>query len=148
MDTLSNFIGGRYVPFDPDATYPIVSPVDGAFTARVHEADEALVDEAVMAAHRALTGPWRDLTQPQRSDLLNAVAAGISERFDDFVEAEMADTGQPRHVMEKAFVYGIALLSKWIGQDRFPQGIYSWPPKLPEDMKPTVAAVHDCDDDV
>ena len=104
MDTLSNFIGGRYVPFDPDATYPIVSPVDGAFTARVHEADEALVDEAVMAAHRALTGPWRDLTQPQRSDLLNAVAAGISERFDDFVEAEMADTGQPRHVMEKAFV--------------------------------------------
>ena len=70
----------------------------------MHEADEALVDEAVMAAHRALTGPWRDLTQPQRSDLLNAVAAGISERFDDFVEAEMADTGQPRHVMEKAFV--------------------------------------------
>ena len=36
--------------------------------------------------------------------MLQQVAAEIRRRFDEFVEAEMADTGQPRHVMEKAFV--------------------------------------------
>ena len=30
-----------------------------------------------------------------RCDLLNAVAAGIEKRFDDFLGAEMADTGKP-----------------------------------------------------
>ena len=42
------------------------------------------------------------------------------------------------YVLEKAFVYGIVALSKWLGEGRFPQGVYgSWPPKLPADFLPT-----------
>lgn len=86
------------------ASYTIASPVDGRPTATVHEATEAQVDAAVQAARAALRGPWRDLTPADRSELLHAVADGITARFDEFVLAEMTDTGQPRHVMEKAFV--------------------------------------------
>lgn len=38
------------------------------------------------------------------------------------------------YVMEKTFVYGIVALSKWLGQDRFPQGVFEWPPPLPADL--------------
>ena len=41
------------------------------------------------------------------------------------------------YVMEKAFVYGILALSKWLGQGRYPQGIYgAWPPKIPRSQVP------------
>jgi hypothetical protein len=36
------------------------------------------------------------------------------------------------YVMEKAFVYGVIVLSKQLGPDRLPQGVYGeWPPPLP-----------------
>ena len=36
------------------------------------------------------------------------------------------------YVMEKAFVFGVIALSKWLGPERFPQGIYGdWPPCPP-----------------
>lgn len=104
MDSVANFIGNAYVPATGGPSYQLVSPVDGAVTATVHEAGRAEVDAAVRAAKQALRGPWRTMTVAERSKLLFAVAAEITRRFDEFVAAEMADTGQPRHVMEKAFV--------------------------------------------
>jgi len=44
------------------------------------------------------------MTLDQRVELLYAVANEITRRFDDFVAAEMADTGQPLHVMTHAFI--------------------------------------------
>ena len=39
--------------------------------------------------------------------------------------------------LEKTFVWGIMALSKWLGQDKFPHGVYgSWPPKLPREYAP------------
>jgi hypothetical protein len=36
------------------------------------------------------------------------------------------------YIMDKAFVYGTLLLSKWFGPDRFAQGVYGdWPPPGP-----------------
>ena len=41
------------------------------------------------------------------------------------------------YVMEKAFVYGIVALSKWLGEERFPYGVYGqWPPKFPAALVP------------
>ena len=43
--------------------------------------------------------------------------------------------------VEKAFVYGIIALSKWLGQAKFPQGIYgNWPPQVPADFHASDAA--------
>ena len=35
------------------------------------------------------------------------------------------------HVLDKAFVRAVMAASRWLGQERFPQGIYEWPPKQP-----------------
>ena len=51
-----------------------------------------------------MNGPWGKMSVEDRSDLMRAVADGITRRFDDFVAAEMADTGQPRKMMEHAFI--------------------------------------------
>ena len=41
------------------------------------------------------------------------------------------------HVMEKAFVYGMMCLSKWLGKERFPHGVYGkWPPEMPPKFVP------------
>ena len=38
------------------------------------------------------------------------------------------------YIMEKTFVYGILCLSKWLGDKKFPQGVYAWPPQLPPNL--------------
>jgi len=62
----------------------------------VHEAGLAEVDQAVTAAREALKGDWGKLTTVKRVEMLYAVADEINRRFDDFLEAEIADTGKPR----------------------------------------------------
>jgi aminomuconate-semialdehyde/2-hydroxymuconate-6-semialdehyde dehydrogenase len=79
--TLHNFIGGRFVA--TGQTFDKISPVDGSLVARVHEADRAVVDQAVAAAQRALDGPWGRSTVPERVALMRRVADRIEERFDD-----------------------------------------------------------------
>lgn len=79
-------------------------PADGSKVGEIHEAGAAEVDAAVKAARAALKGPWGKMTPTQRSDLLVKVADEITRRFGDFVAAEMADTGQPKSMMEHAFI--------------------------------------------
>ena len=41
------------------------------------------------------------------------------------------------YILEKAFVYGIVALSKWLGEERFPCGVYGqWPPPFPAGLAP------------
>ncbi|WP_101926083.1 MULTISPECIES: 2-hydroxymuconic semialdehyde dehydrogenase [Luteimonas] len=70
-------------------------PATGALIGHVHEADPAIVDQAVQAARRALRGPWSRLGDGERAALLRRIAEGIRARFDDFLDAEIADTGKP-----------------------------------------------------
>src|SRR5690349_9045676 len=72
-----------------------INPVDGTVVAQVHEADRAMVDAAVRAAKAALKGPWGRMAMQARVDLLRRIAEGIEKRFDDFLQAEVADTGKP-----------------------------------------------------
>jgi aminomuconate-semialdehyde/2-hydroxymuconate-6-semialdehyde dehydrogenase len=88
-----NFIAGEFV--SSSKRFPKLSPVDGSMVALVHEADRAQVDQAVQAARQALRGPWGKMPLAERIDLLRSIAAGIEQRFDDFLAAEIADTGKP-----------------------------------------------------
>ena len=90
---LRHFIDGEFV--DSAQSFANVSPVDGRELSRVAEADAAAVDAAVKAARRAQQGPWRSLSASERADWLHRIADGIEARFDDFVAAEVADTGRP-----------------------------------------------------
>jgi aminomuconate-semialdehyde/2-hydroxymuconate-6-semialdehyde dehydrogenase len=50
----------------------------------------------VAAAKAALKGPWGKLSVVERCNMLDAVVNEINRRFDDFLQAEIADTGKPR----------------------------------------------------
>src|SRR5947209_5154513 len=87
------YINGQFV--GSGRQFAKINPVDGTVVAQVHEADRAMVDAAVRAARAALQGPWGRMALQARVDLLRKVAEGIEKRFDDFVQAEVADTGKP-----------------------------------------------------
>jgi aminomuconate-semialdehyde/2-hydroxymuconate-6-semialdehyde dehydrogenase len=91
-----NFIDGEYREGRDGRSFDDINPVDGSLVAKVSEAGREDVDDAVRAARLALDGPWGALKLAQRCDLLYAVAAEIDRRADDFVAAEVADTGKPR----------------------------------------------------
>ena len=97
-DTILNFIGGAYRKGSDGKTFANIDPATGQQTGVVHEASAADVADAVAAAKAALTGPWGKMTTVQRIKLITAVATEIERRADDFLEAEVADTGKPRHV--------------------------------------------------
>src|SRR3546814_888659 len=56
------------------------------------------VADAVAAARAALGGPWGKMTTAERVKLIVAVADEIDRRSEDFLDAEVADTGKPRHL--------------------------------------------------
>jgi aminomuconate-semialdehyde/2-hydroxymuconate-6-semialdehyde dehydrogenase len=95
MGKTLNFIDGEYCASSSGKWFENRSPVDGHIVSIVEEASAADVDRAVRVAKAALSGPWGTMTVKERCDLLNAVAAGIEKRFDDFLAAEIADTGKP-----------------------------------------------------
>jgi aminomuconate-semialdehyde/2-hydroxymuconate-6-semialdehyde dehydrogenase len=90
-----NFIAGEFVAARSGRTFENRSPVDGRLVSLVSEAGEPEVDAAVRAARAALAGPWASMDIAKRSEMLYAVADEINRRFDDFLQAEVADTGKP-----------------------------------------------------
>ncbi|MGY2286907.1 2-hydroxymuconic semialdehyde dehydrogenase [Pseudomonas gingeri] len=88
-----NFIGNQWV--EGVRTFDNRNPADNSLIGPVHEAGQAQVDAAVKAARAALTGPWGKLSVAQRVALLHKVAEGIERRAEEFIAAEIADTGKP-----------------------------------------------------
>ncbi|MBL0423008.1 2-hydroxymuconic semialdehyde dehydrogenase [Ramlibacter sp. AW1] len=99
--TTLNFIGNEYLAGGSDRWFDNRSPVDGSLVSRVAEAGPAEVDAAVRAARAALGGPWGRMPLAQRAQLLHAVADEIERRFDDFLQAEVADTGKPHSLARR-----------------------------------------------
>ncbi|MCE1240078.1 MAG: 2-hydroxymuconic semialdehyde dehydrogenase [Azonexaceae bacterium] len=99
-----HFIDGEFTAAADASHFTKYSPVDGRPLAKIAEAGRADVAAAVAAARGAMRGEWGKLSIERRVDLLYGVADEISRRFDDFVAAEMADTGQPAHVIEQVFI--------------------------------------------
>ena len=91
-----NFINGEYREGRGGRTFDDINPADGSLIDKVSEAGREDVDDAVRAAREALNGPWGSLKLAQRCDLLYALAAEIDRRAEDFLAAEVADTGKPR----------------------------------------------------
>ena len=96
MKEVKHYINGQYVGSASGRMFDNINPATGEVIRQVHEAGEAEVDAAVKAARAALKGPWSKMTIDQRSKILHAVADGINARFDEFLEAECADTGKPK----------------------------------------------------
>ncbi|MBL8664784.1 MAG: aldehyde dehydrogenase family protein, partial [Candidatus Odyssella sp.] len=90
-----NFIDGQHTKGKLGRTFDNHYPVDQTLVSRVYEAGREDVDAAVTAAKRALDGEWGKMPPAKRSELLYKVADRINQRFDEFLRAEMMDTGKP-----------------------------------------------------
>lgn len=104
MRQVENFINGEYVTAASGQRFEKRSPLDNTVVASISEGGRPEIDAAVTAARAALEGEWGTLSTDQRVDLLYGVADEITRRFEDFVEAEMIDCGQPSHVMRHVFI--------------------------------------------
>jgi aminomuconate-semialdehyde/2-hydroxymuconate-6-semialdehyde dehydrogenase len=96
VNEIDLFIDGEYVPARSGKRFGDVNPATGEVHAQVAEAGSDDVDRAVRAARKALRGPWGTMGYAARADLLEKVATRVQERSDDFLRAEMLDTGKPR----------------------------------------------------
>ncbi|WP_285634293.1 2-hydroxymuconic semialdehyde dehydrogenase [Lentzea sp. NBRC 102530] len=90
MEMIRNFVGGAFA--DRDAAFGDVDPATGRTHAVVQVADEPLVDQAVAAARAS---GWGRVPVRERAAVLRRAADGIEARFEEFVAAEVADTGKP-----------------------------------------------------
>ena len=97
LPVLTHYIGGQPVA-STRPLFPNVDPATGRTVGWVHEADAGIVDQAVQAARAALHGPWGKFTDGQRAAILRRLADGIRARFDEFLAAEIRDTGKPEHL--------------------------------------------------
>ncbi len=96
MKDILNFINGEFTKGTSGRTFDDFSPIDGQKIGVVYEALQPEVDAAVNAAKQALKGPWGKMSVNERVAMLNAIADGINARFDEFLEAEILDTGKPK----------------------------------------------------
>ncbi|WP_433378676.1 2-hydroxymuconic semialdehyde dehydrogenase [Actinoplanes sp. CA-142083] len=92
MKVLRNFVAGEFRA--PSDTFAKFSPVTGEQVFTVTESDRGIVDEAVAAARDAVRGPWGRTTEQERAATLRRIADELDKRFDELVEAEVADTGK------------------------------------------------------
>lgn len=104
---LHNIVAG--VPTEGRRTFEKVSPVDGSLVAHVHEAGPDVVDAAVRAARAALEGPWGTTSVAERVAAMRRIADRIEDRSEEFVAAEVADTGKPEHLVRELDVARAAM---------------------------------------
>ncbi|MBV8079780.1 MAG: aldehyde dehydrogenase [Actinobacteria bacterium] len=69
-------------------------PATGEPLAEVELADEAAVDEAVVAARTALEGDWRKVSPNERSRLLHALADALAANRKELAELEARNVGK------------------------------------------------------
>lgn len=104
MQRIEHFINGEFASSANGKSFEKRSPLDNKVIGHIAEGGKTEVNAAVSAARAALSGEWGRMSVDKRVAVLHAVADGITQRFDDFVAAEEADTGQPHHVIAHAFV--------------------------------------------
>jgi aminomuconate-semialdehyde/2-hydroxymuconate-6-semialdehyde dehydrogenase len=99
LKLLKNYVGGKWVTGRQE--FVDVNPADGSVVAEVSEAGPELVDRALEAARAAVNGEWGRTKVRDRAALLYKVAECIESRFDEFLKAEVADTGKPVSLASK-----------------------------------------------
>jgi aldehyde dehydrogenase (NAD+) len=88
------FVDGQFRDGTGDATKTI-NPADEQPLAEVSEAGQSDVDDAVVAARKALDGPWGSMPAAERGKYLFRIARAIQERGRELAVLESLDNGKP-----------------------------------------------------
>jgi aminomuconate-semialdehyde/2-hydroxymuconate-6-semialdehyde dehydrogenase len=92
--TLTHLIDGQPVAPANGRYLDVSEPATGAVHARCPDGDAADVDAAVAAARKAAPG-WAALPARERAAHMQAIAATIQARLEEFARAESRDSGKP-----------------------------------------------------
>lgn len=95
QNPLPFFINGQYVSPTGRQTFENINPANGTPNFDVLEGNADDIDHAVNSARSALTGPWNSIDIDSRARLLHKVADLIDKHRDEFLAAEISDTGKP-----------------------------------------------------
>ena len=96
MKTYSLYINGAFVPSASTATLDVIDPATADVIARVPDATQADVDNAVRAARAAFDeGPWKDTTAQDRGRVLFRLAQIVRDRAGELAELETRNSGKP-----------------------------------------------------
>jgi aminomuconate-semialdehyde/2-hydroxymuconate-6-semialdehyde dehydrogenase len=93
MQTLQNFINGRFVPPEGGQFLDNFNPATGQVFSRIPDSGPEDVDQAVAAAIAAFPA-WAAETPERRYELLRALADGIRHNLKHLAEAESQDSGK------------------------------------------------------
>jgi aldehyde dehydrogenase (NAD+) len=89
-----HFIDGRWQPSSSGARLDIQDPGTGRSFAEVAAADAEDVDHAVVAARRALAGPWRRALPSERGRVLQRTAERLRAQAERLAVVESLDSGK------------------------------------------------------
>lgn len=112
--TYLQLIDGQMV--EGASTLDVINPATGEVFAVAARADAAQLEHAVQTARQAFPA-WRDTPAADRKALVNKVADGIEQRFDEFVRALTGEQGKPLDQAEYEIGAGIACLRYFAGLD-------------------------------
>ncbi len=90
----SHFINGTYIEDSAGPELAVTYPASGARIATLHEATDALIEQALAAADAA-RADWAAMTGTERGRILRRAAEIIRERNRELSELETMDTGKP-----------------------------------------------------
>lgn len=90
-----HFIDGEWVDSADGSVLETRNPATGDVLAEVAAGGEAEIEAAVVAARRALEGPWRTLDAADRGALIWKIADAIEARAGELARLESLDNGKP-----------------------------------------------------
>jgi aldehyde dehydrogenase (NAD+) len=89
------FIDGEWIDPIAERTFQTIDPATEQPIREVARADAADVDRAVQAAHRAMSGPWREMAPAGRGMMLLRLADAIASAREELALLETTDVGKP-----------------------------------------------------
>ncbi|HEY1156189.1 MAG TPA: aldehyde dehydrogenase family protein, partial [Arthrobacter sp.] len=98
VQTLQNFINGKFVTPAGTTLLDVVNPATGDVVAQAPVSVQADVDAAMAAAKDAFR-TWKHVTPGQRQLMLLKLADAIEANSDELVEAQHRNTGQVRSLI-------------------------------------------------
>ena len=133
--------------YDVDKTVLIrhgdCKPYDGSLprVVKCSATFDAFLDEVACKTR----GSERDGYTSLRS-LVEMIAPGSARHLFGGEKGFLRMLHQNDYVLDKTFVCCVYSLSKWLGAEIFPNGIYAWPPVVPNDALPLLPPAQPLDD--
>jgi betaine-aldehyde dehydrogenase len=96
MDTLLNYIGGKFTPAREGGTREFLNPADNTVLGKAAESTVADVEAAIKSARSAFDdGPWPWTPAPERASKLFKLADLLEANAEEFARRDTLNNGKP-----------------------------------------------------